>query len=278
MQLDHAVINVGRRMDAAERFCRDLGFTVTPRGHHSLGSINHLMLFDSDYFELIGLPETGTTMRPDLEAAPLGINGLVFKTKNVDETFARLQTLGMAGEPPRAFTRPVTLDGAIKEARFRTVTVRADVFPAGRVYFCEHGTPELVWRPEWQSHANTAMAIEEIVVVAEDVPATARAYARLVESEVAVLGNGVRTVPTEDARLIVRTPDGYRRQYGDLASGMGGRESIFGALVFRVAALEPLATILEGLGGRLPAVSEPDGIVVRLPDYDSVLEFRVDGD
>jgi hypothetical protein len=278
MQLDHAVINVGRRMDAAERFCRDLGFTVTPRGHHSLGSINHLMLFDSDYFELIGLPETGTTMRPDLEAAPLGINGLVFKTRNVDETFARLQTLGMAGEPPRAFTRPVALDGAIKEARFRTVTVRADVFPAGRVYFCEHGTPELVWRPEWQSHANTAMAIEEIVVVAEDVPATAQAYARLVESEVAVLGNGVRTVPTEDARLIVRTPDGYRRQYGDLASGMGGRESIFGALVFRVAALEPLAKILEGLGGRLPAVSEPDGIVVRLPDYDSVLEFRVDGD
>ena len=278
MQLDHAVINVGRRMDAAERFCRDLGFTVTPRGHHSLGSINHLMLFDSDYFELIGLPETGTTMRPDLEAAPLGINGLVFQTRNVDETFARLQTLGMAGEPPRAFTRPVTLVGAIKEARFRTVAVRADVFPAGRVYFCEHGTPELVWRPEWQSHANTAMAIEEIVVVAEDVPATAQAYARLVESEVAVLGNGVRTVPTEDARLIVRTPDGYRRQYGDLASGMGGRESIFGALVFRVAALEPLATILEGLGGRLPAVSEPDGTVVRLPDYDSVLEFRVDGD
>ena len=40
-----------------------------------------------------------------------------------------------------------------------------------------------------------------------------------------------------------------------------------------------LFTVAEwGLGGRLPAVSEPDGIVVRLPDYDSVLEFRVDGD
>ena len=59
-------------------------------------------------------------------------------------TFAQLRALDMAGDPPHAFSRPVDLPGGKVEATFRTVTVRQDVFPSGRVYFCEHGTPELV--------------------------------------------------------------------------------------------------------------------------------------
>ena len=47
-RLDHVVINVRRDMDPAEALCRSLGFTITPRGYHSLGSINHLMMFDTD--------------------------------------------------------------------------------------------------------------------------------------------------------------------------------------------------------------------------------------
>ena len=55
-QLDHAVINVHFGMDRAEPLFQTLGFTLTPRGYHSLGSINHLMMFGTDYLELIGLP------------------------------------------------------------------------------------------------------------------------------------------------------------------------------------------------------------------------------
>ena len=44
-RLDHAVINVHMAMDKAESCFQELGFTVTPRGYHSLGSINHLMIF-----------------------------------------------------------------------------------------------------------------------------------------------------------------------------------------------------------------------------------------
>ena len=134
-QLDHVVINVQRDMDAAEAVCARLGFTMTPRGYHSLGSINHLMMFDTDYFELIGVPKVGEIKRADLIAAPLGINGLVFKTRDVGETFARLTSLNMNGEPPRAFGRPIEIDGRSTEATFRTVTVRPDVFPAGSGVF-----------------------------------------------------------------------------------------------------------------------------------------------
>ena len=44
-QLDHTVINVGFEMDAAKTVFANLGFTLTPRGHHSTGSINHLAIF-----------------------------------------------------------------------------------------------------------------------------------------------------------------------------------------------------------------------------------------
>jgi hypothetical protein len=272
-QLDHVVINVQRDMDAAEAVCARLGFTMTPRGYHSLGSINHLMMFDTDYFELIGVPKVGEIKRADLIAAPLGINGLVFKTRDVDETFARLTSLNMNGEPPRGFGRPIEIDGQATEAKFRTVTVRPDVFPAGRVYFCQHGTPDLVWRPEWQSHDNGAMSMSEVVIVAEDVPATAEAYARLVDGEVVVLRDGLRMVRTDGARLTIRTPAGYEKQYGDLVSPMNGRASIFGAVVFRTSSLALLADILATMDNPPPSTVGTESIVVRLPDYDSVLEF-----
>ena len=83
-QLDHAVINVHFAMDLAEPLYTALGFTLTPRGYHSLGSINHLMVFDSDYLELSGLPGSGGNERPEILSSPIGIDGLVFKTSDAD--------------------------------------------------------------------------------------------------------------------------------------------------------------------------------------------------
>ena len=40
---------------AAERYA-SLGFTLTPRGHHTLGSINNLAILGTDYIELLGVP------------------------------------------------------------------------------------------------------------------------------------------------------------------------------------------------------------------------------
>ncbi|MCH2521594.1 MAG: VOC family protein, partial [Dehalococcoidia bacterium] len=53
--IDHVVINVRSEMDKAVEVFRSLGFTMTPRGFHSLGSINHLAMFDNNYLELLGV-------------------------------------------------------------------------------------------------------------------------------------------------------------------------------------------------------------------------------
>ena len=64
--IDHLVINVLKEMDAAHEIFKQLGFTMTPRGRHTMGSINHLMIFEKDYIELIGLPNDGTELRDEL--------------------------------------------------------------------------------------------------------------------------------------------------------------------------------------------------------------------
>ena len=46
--LDHVVVNVCDRIDDGLQTYRRLGFTMTPRGYHTLGSMNHLAIFATD--------------------------------------------------------------------------------------------------------------------------------------------------------------------------------------------------------------------------------------
>src|SRR5262249_37020850 len=53
--LDH-VVGMVEGIDAAEAAYRALGFQVQPRGFHTkLGTANHLMIFERDYFEILGI-------------------------------------------------------------------------------------------------------------------------------------------------------------------------------------------------------------------------------
>jgi len=272
-RLDHTVINVRFDMDDAEILFGQLGFTLTPRGYHSHGSINHLMMFETDYLELLGLPAGEPPRRKDIRDAPVGINGLVFKTDNVDEVFAHLQSLGFDGEPPKAFHRPVEMDGESRDAKFRTVTARGDVFPAGRVYFCEHGTPELVWRPEWQTHANGVFAILEFVSVARDAGGEAANFAKLLGTEVRTDTTGGRYSDVGEARITTLTMDQYEDRYGALASIMDERNSIFGALVFLTRDQDALNDLLDEVPAGLGVEIHDGRTVVRANEFDAVMEF-----
>ena len=277
--LDHVVINVKADMDLAQLVFSNLGFTLTPRGYHTLGSINHLMMFGSDYMELIGFPEHGVVNNPnsrsDLTTAPFGINGLVFKSSDVDKTFEKLVELEMDGDPPKSFSRPVELDGRKTDAKFRTVTVRAGVFPEGRVYFCEHGTPELVWRPEWQSHENGIEAVSEIVVVTRDPAKSGDLYSKLLGTSFVKKSLGKSVEIPGGGFITVYSEDEYQERYGQLASGLQGQDAIFGALVFE-SAKDILKLDIQG-AKHFELERKKSSLVLRVPKYDSVLEFTKSG-
>src|SRR5215472_12316057 len=109
--LDHVVINARDDMDHAADVYRRLGFTLTERGYHSLGSTNHLAMFGTDYLELIAVPKGATSGRLELLDFPFGLNGLVFGSEDSTVTYDELSRVGVPIEPPVEFTRPVNVDG-----------------------------------------------------------------------------------------------------------------------------------------------------------------------
>lgn len=163
--LDHAVIGVLDQLDTAAEVYRKLGFALTPRGYHTLGSINHLAVFADNYIELLGFPPEGDKKRADLWSYPVGLNGLAFRTTDA----AALQGELAAADKPvtdwRDFSRPVNVDGEQKPASFRTFQIGGDTISNGRFFFCQHNTPELVWRPVDQNHPNGVLNISDVFIV-----------------------------------------------------------------------------------------------------------------
>lgn len=215
--LDHAVVMVRDRMDAAAAVYRRMGFTLTPRGHHQLGSINHLMVFEHDYLELLGFPPGQANARPEIAASPVGLDALVLTLADPEPTRATLADRGFAVNPPQLLTRPVEIDGRHDEARFATLRFATQPIRGGRLYYCGHLTPHLVWREEWTTHANGARGIAGFTVVVPDPLAEAEVYARLLDTPPEPLDAGRVHLALGGATLELLSAQAFADQVGSLA-------------------------------------------------------------
>lgn len=180
---DHAVLNLHYDLDSGQDLFASLGFNVAPRSYHSLGSMNHLIVFETNYLELIGLDPANPNPRKELLDWPVGLNGLVIGSDDIDRTRAGLRSHDLPVLEPKSFSRPVEIDGVVSEARFRTVHIDPSFFPASRLYFCQHLTPDLVWNPAFMQHPNTANSLTRLLVVAEDPDIQAAHLARAVDGK-----------------------------------------------------------------------------------------------
>lgn len=256
--LDHVVLDVRRRMDEAAARFQGLGFQLTERGRHTLGSINHLAMFDHNYLELLGFGDEG---RLDIEAFPIGLNGLVFKTDDAEALYHTLVARGLAVQAPRTFSRPVTIDGATLDARFRTTTVEPRSVAFGRLYFCEHLTPELVWRPAWQRHPNGVQSIERVIVATADpaplsdlLHASVDAMLLRADADGVSLVAGDLTIELRDARRLAE-------EFGQALADPAGRHDYLAVLGLRTASLEQSGQVLAARGIEL-VLSAPDRLIV----------------
>ncbi|PMR76109.1 VOC family protein [Billgrantia endophytica] len=258
--LDHLVINTKFDTDAVFDIFQALGFTLSPRGYHSLGSINHVIVFPQSYLELVGLPVGGERLRQEILDSPIGIDGLVMASDDPEKTRNTLLEKGFDVQPVQRFSRLVDLEEGERMASFATVRLAPNSFAAGRVYFCHHVTPELVWRSAWMDHANGVEAIVGLTIVSESPSSTRARYAKLGDFD-------------ESFQIDIIDASTFHERFGSLAIYAGDRREHFAAITLRTASPSTLRDRASSQG--LPHWMDKDGhrLVIALPQQATLLEI-----
>jgi catechol 2,3-dioxygenase-like lactoylglutathione lyase family enzyme len=232
--IDHAVILV-RDLDRARHAYARLGFTLTPRGFHTLGSQNHCIMFGADYLELMAVPRPHPALAyfSDFLARGEGLGAFALATGDANAAHAELNAAGIAADPPLDFSRPVALADGTHNASFRIVQLPPAQTPGSRAFLCQHFTREVVWRPEYQQHAVGATGIAALAVIAEDPAGTAASYARLFDEQPRRIAEGL-LVQTGSAPIAI----GSRSKLGHRLDGVElplRHRPLVAALFIRVA-------------------------------------------
>ena len=210
--LDHVVIDVRDRMDEAARGASTRSAYADP------ARTSHARLDEPSDDVRDRLPRTarvgeGGASRPELAPFPVGLNGLVFKTADADAVHAHAAG-GRAADPAGASPSRGRSSSTARaqDARFRTTRLDPGKIAMGRVYFCEHLTPELVWRPEWQAHPNGARAIARVVVATGEPRRTASLFSTLFGPDSVAEADGKCVIGAGSARVELAPSGRHRRR------------------------------------------------------------------
>lgn len=250
--IDHVVIAVDDLDQAQADFAR-LGFTLTPRGRHTMGSENHCAMFPGDYFELLAVPADHPVTRYYSEFLKQGdgLAALALKTDDAAGFHAELASSAIAAAPPVDFSRPVSLPEGVRDAAFRITQLEIGETPGGRVFACQHFTRDVVWRPEYLAHANGAVGLQGISVLSDAASfgATRTAYEGLFDRAAEGSGDdGARwCVATGNTPLTLRTPAAFADDYPGIAAGSRALPH-FCALHFGVLSLAQTRRVLDLAG------------------------------
>lgn len=256
--IDHVVITV-RDLDSAQDTFRRMGFTLTPRGHHTLGSENHCVMFAQDYFELLMVPQRlpGREYYYDFARIGDGLAAVALKTDNARGAYGELSAAALAPSEPVDFSRPVPLPEGTKSASFRIAQLRLEQTPGGQVFLCQHFTRDVVWRPEYQTHANTATGLAALAILSNDVAATAAAYERLFDVKARAIAEGLLITTGDTPIAVVGERALAKRLPGVWVSAR--HQPCMAALFIRVADREAAARTIRA--GGLHPTRMPDGSV-----------------
>ena len=184
--LDHLVVAV-RDLDAAAAEWAALGFTLSPRGTHSahVGSANYTMMFGKDYLELLAVivPQPHNQALRDFLAKREGLERAAFTTTDAAAGADALRARGVDSQGPLHFGRPVPMpDGTSAEARFSVFRWPPGAYAAGLgIFACQHHTPEAVWVPSLQRHANGVTRIKRALAATRDPGAAAAKLAAAID-------------------------------------------------------------------------------------------------
>jgi hypothetical protein len=165
-------------LQAAAGLLESLGIAVTPPSHHRIagqpaGTANRCVMLEQGYLEILAPTlDTPHAQRVRAEMARYGgVHLACFGTPDAQFEHGRLAAHGFEPAPPADLQR--TLDTG-EVARFKVVYSPPHRMPEGRVQYCEHLTPQHLWKDAYVN----AFSLRAVYVVAEDPVAAAARWAR----------------------------------------------------------------------------------------------------
>lgn len=180
--IDHTLVGVEHLDQAAMAWAR-LGFTLSPRGRHiGWGTANYCVMFPRDYIELLGIVDPKQFVNGldrFLAGQGEGLMGFSYASADAAATARSLAAAGLAPREPRDLARQLELPEGTVLPRFQLVFLPPEAAPGVSSFVTQHLTPELLRRPEWLVHANGAVGLKGITVLAPDPVALMPAYERL---------------------------------------------------------------------------------------------------
>lgn len=179
LDLDHVGCIVNAFEDGAANWER-LGFSLTPvsrqrgavpghEGFHPWATANRCVILRNTYLELIGIVDR-EAFNPWARfiARNEGLHILAMRCADAAATHTALAARTSALQPPVPRERALDVDGELRTMRFRNIFSRDDQWPETRYLVIEHQTPDYLWQPRYQTHANGACDLAGATLVADE--------------------------------------------------------------------------------------------------------------
>jgi catechol 2,3-dioxygenase-like lactoylglutathione lyase family enzyme len=227
--LDHVGLFVPDLSRAAAAFER-LGFRLTPTTpqRHRLapgqplvpaGTANRLAVLGLGYVEILA-PIADTPIAAQLKSAieryP-GLHLIAFGTADGEASHRHLAGAGFDPLPVIHLERTVETADGEGLALFSVVRVPPGTMAEGRVQYCRHHTPELVWQDRWQAQPNAATALTDVLLAVADPAEALGRFARFVGEGARVVDGSLPAIALPRGRLTLSDAQTLARLLPDVA-------------------------------------------------------------
>lgn len=176
--LDH-IVHAVRDLDAAGEFYVRAGFTVSGHNRHPWGTHNRIVQLKNAYIEILEVaePEKITphaarsfsfgAFNRDFLARREGLSMLLLNSRDAAADARAFDAAGIGGFDVFDFAREgKRQDGSTVKLAFSLAFAADPASPDVRFAACQHHFPENFWNPASQTHANAALSVPGVVLIA----------------------------------------------------------------------------------------------------------------
>lgn len=222
--IDHLVL-CGRDHLAMRETFTSLGFTLTPQAQHPFGTGNSLIQLEGCFLELLSIFEAGkipehhgerfsfAAFNRDFLSRREGLSMLVLDSTNARADVAAFRAAGLRTYEPFDFSRRARLpNGQEATVGFSLAFATHPAMPEVAFFTCQQHAPEHFWKPDYQRHANRALTILEVSLVAER-PVDHAGFLAAFSGFPATPNEDGFTIRTARGNITCVTPRGFERTF-----------------------------------------------------------------